>query len=102
MGVFMKANTNVTEQNGEVFRQSHRYQRPESLRTVSPRNALSLAWVPFSCSTIVWTRFCQSELPDTRENFSSGRVHESHLLPLHQGEVFFQRVFLKVEAISHE
>ena len=109
-----ECNTKVTEQNGEVFRHGHRQQhsrglepslRPENLRTVSPRNALSLVLVPFSCNTIVWTRLCRSaqlsELPDTRENFYQVEftIHTSyHFIK----EKFFQRVFLKVEAICHE
>ena len=71
--------------------------RPEKLQTAPPQKAVSLAWVPSSCDTAVWTRLRQStqlaELPDAPGNFSSGRVHDASFHHLFDGKVF-QRVLL--------
>ena len=76
MGVFTKATLTSPNKMVKSFdtaivntfvTSSPRSLRPENLRTVSPRNAMSLVLV-------VWTRLCRSphlsELPGTRENFT--------------------------------
>ena len=106
MGVFMKA---TLMSPNKMVRSLDRAIAHNTLVTSKPRSGTAevcvqgmcelshhktrshLFWSLFSCNTNVWTRPYRSpqlaELPNTLENFSSSRVNDSHLLPIHQGEV---------------
>ena len=77
---------NTIAEVGRIPRDSRKLFVSKSLRIVSQRNALEIAWVPSGDNTNVQTRLRLSlelsELLGTLENFSSGEVRDSPLSPL--------------------
>ena len=114
-----ESNPTVTKANGQTFQQSQNQQDSrdlqtgfwtaescvQMLRTVEPQTELALAWVHYSRDTCVWTRLFQSplfaELPDTRENDSSGPARDAYLLLLFSVGRSSKRVLLHRGPLSH-